>query len=208
LPKRAEQLVPGGEERWAEFRPEEVYAALARMNAPWWIAGGWAVDLFLGYETRKHADIEIAVLRKDQLELRRALAGWDLRIADLGSLEEWEQGVLLPSEKHALWGREPGLRDAWQLEVAFERSDETRWIYRRDERVSLALADFGIRDERGIPYVTPEVVLLYKSKSLRPRDDADLHKILPRLTAARRRWLAVAIGTIDPQHRWLEHLGA
>src|SRR5687767_9133170 len=137
------------------------------MDAPWWIAGGWAVDLFVGQETREHADIEVAVLRKHQLELQRTLADWDLRIADVGSLTVWEHGVRLPPEKHGIWGREPGIRDAWQLEIALERAEGTRWVYRRDERVSLPLALLGMRDERGIPYLAPEVVLLYKSKSPR-----------------------------------------
>jgi hypothetical protein len=177
------------------------------MDAPWWVAGGWAVDLFLGHQTREHADIEIAVLREDQLVLQRTLAGWDLRIADLGSLTEWERGVPLAPDKHGIWGREPGIRDAWQLEIALERSEKDRWIYRRDGRVSLSLADLGMRDERGIPYLTPEVVLLYKSKSPRARDDADLHRVLARLGPTKRGWLASAIGIIDPGHRWLEELG-
>jgi hypothetical protein len=28
-------------------------------NKPWYIAGGWAIDLFLGLVTRSHQDIEI-----------------------------------------------------------------------------------------------------------------------------------------------------
>jgi aminoglycoside-2''-adenylyltransferase len=206
VPEPAGQLVPGGEERWVAFRPEDVHALLGRMDAPWWVAGGWAVDLFLGHQTREHADIEIAVLREDQLVLQRTLAGWDLRIADLGSLTEWGRGVPLPSDKHGIWGREPGLRDAWQLEITLERSERERWIYRRDERVGLSLADLGMRDALGIPYLTPEVVLLYKSKSPRPRDDADLHHVLAHMRVAQRRWLADAIATIDPEHRWLEEL--
>jgi hypothetical protein len=177
------------------------------MVAPWWIAGGWAVDLFVGQETREHADIEIAVLRRDQLDLQQTLAHWDLRIADIGSLTVWEHGVQLPPEKHGIWGRETGLRDAWQLEIALEQSEQERWIYRRDERVSLPLAELGMRDERGIPHLAPEVVLLYKSKSPRARDDADLHRVLPRLVPTKRGWLVSAIGMIDPEHRWLEDLG-
>ncbi|MHA1968943.1 MAG: nucleotidyltransferase domain-containing protein [Candidatus Hodarchaeales archaeon] len=30
-------------------------------NKPWYIAGGWAIDLFLGLVTRSHQDIEITV---------------------------------------------------------------------------------------------------------------------------------------------------
>ena len=40
------------------------------------MAGGWAIDLFLGRETRNHQDIDIAIFREDQFELRRHLANW------------------------------------------------------------------------------------------------------------------------------------
>ncbi|MHA2306939.1 MAG: nucleotidyltransferase domain-containing protein [Candidatus Hodarchaeales archaeon] len=32
-------------------------------NKPWYIAGGWAIDLFLGLVTRSHQDIEIIIFR-------------------------------------------------------------------------------------------------------------------------------------------------
>jgi len=31
----------------------------------WWVAGGWAIDLHLGHQSRAHQDIDIAVLRRD-----------------------------------------------------------------------------------------------------------------------------------------------
>lgn len=45
-------------------------------SRPWFVAGGWAIDLFLDRVTREHSDIEIAVLREDQLALQRHLVGW------------------------------------------------------------------------------------------------------------------------------------
>ena len=40
--------------------------ALAPMNTcqtAWWVAGGWALDLFLGRMTRPHHDVDVAILR-------------------------------------------------------------------------------------------------------------------------------------------------
>jgi len=31
----------------------------------WCVAGGWAIDMFLGKQTRPHEDMEIVVLRRD-----------------------------------------------------------------------------------------------------------------------------------------------
>ena len=49
---------------------------LHSLRRPWFVAGGWAIDLFLGRETRNHQDIDIAIFREDQFELRRHLANW------------------------------------------------------------------------------------------------------------------------------------
>ncbi|MCL4541605.1 MAG: hypothetical protein M1396_04620 [Chloroflexi bacterium] len=43
-----------------------VATLLTDFDRPWFIAGGWAIDLFLGRQTRAHKDVEIAVLRQDQ----------------------------------------------------------------------------------------------------------------------------------------------
>jgi hypothetical protein len=42
---------------------------------PWAIAGGWALDLYFGFETRPHADVDIAILRPDQPKLAAQVAG-------------------------------------------------------------------------------------------------------------------------------------
>ena len=52
---------------------ENVSTLMAKFNKTWFIAGGWAIDLFLGKETREHKDIEIAIFRKDQLNLKTYL---------------------------------------------------------------------------------------------------------------------------------------
>lgn len=33
---------------WDAFRPEEAKRLLATVAAPWYVAAGWAIDLFLG----------------------------------------------------------------------------------------------------------------------------------------------------------------
>ena len=53
------------------------------------IAGGWAIDLFLGRQTRPHHDLDIQILRRDQAALRGLLADWDLHLAGDGRLQPW-----------------------------------------------------------------------------------------------------------------------
>lgn len=56
--------------------PLKVVALLTNFDRPWFVAGGWAIDLYLRRATRDHKDIEIAILRRDQSELRERLNGW------------------------------------------------------------------------------------------------------------------------------------
>jgi hypothetical protein len=44
--------------KWDAWRPEEAAYLLERVEAPWYVAGGWAIDLFLGGQRREHEDLE------------------------------------------------------------------------------------------------------------------------------------------------------
>jgi hypothetical protein len=65
----AEEIPPGGTEvsdpTWDPWRPGEAAQRLARVSVPWYVAGGWALDLFRGEQTREHGDLEIAVPAPD-----------------------------------------------------------------------------------------------------------------------------------------------
>jgi hypothetical protein len=58
----------------------------------------------------------------------------------------------------------------------------------------------------GIPYMRPDVVLLFKAKHAREKDERDFALAAPRLGAERRsnlrRWLAL----VHPGHDWLARL--
>ena len=193
------------EHRWEPLSIEEVKKLLSSVSAPWWVAGGYGLDMFIGHETRKHADIDVSVLRRDQQALREALGKWDVRIAHEGELIPWKRGETLRPEHHGVWARETET-GPWRLEVLFEESDGNRWAYRRNDRIGLNVADLGRRDTNDMPFLRPEVNLLYKSKEPRPLDETDFLYALPRLDVAQKGWLSGALYTTDPTHRWLERL--
>jgi len=192
--------------RWEPLSLEEVKRLLGPVAAPWWIAGGHALDMFLGHETRQHRDIDVAILRRDQKAFLDALRKWDVQIAHDGELIPLKPGeAITKPEHHELWARETP-DGPWRLELLLEESDGTRWSYRRNDRVGLNVADLGRRDAYGIQFIRPEVMLLYKSKSPRPVDETDFLYALPRLDVAQRGWLAGALFMVDTKHRWLERL--
>lgn len=194
------------EHRWEPLPLEEVKRLLSSVAAPWWIAGGHALDMFLGHETRKHATMDVAILRRDQQKFLEALRKWDVQIAHDGELIPLKAGETVSEPAHhQLWARET--KDGpWRMEVFLEQSDGKRWAYRRNDHIGLGVADLGRRDSYGIQFIRPEVMLLYKSKSPRPVDETDFLYALPRLDAAQKGWLSGALYTVDPMNRWLARL--
>jgi hypothetical protein len=191
--------------RWEPLTAQQVAELMRGFDAPWWIAGGWALDLYLGRQTRAHNDIEVAVFRDDEAKLRRHLRAWEHFTAEGGTLTPVADDEPLPAAAHELWSRERG-RDAWQLEILVEEREGDRWTYRRDPRIGLRAKDLGRFSNDGIPYIRPDVQLLYKSKDPRPVDESDLLAALPRLDTYQRATLAAWIGATNASHRWLDRL--
>ena len=66
------------ENNWEPLQPEEVSELFKSLDIKWWIAGGWAIDLFLGKKSRDHLDIDVLIFRKDQMIIHKHLKGWEL----------------------------------------------------------------------------------------------------------------------------------
>jgi len=188
------------------FQIEEPLAAarelLTASDIPWAVAGGWALDLFLGRETRDHADLDLAVWRADQHKLQSAAApDWELQVAEDGALRPWTAGEWLSPPIHEIHARR--VRHAGgSLELLLNERDETAWIYRRDPEIRREL-NCAILTRDGIPLLAPEIVLLYKSKTPRLTDQADFRVALPALTTEQRDWLRRAIMRSNADHPWL-----
>jgi aminoglycoside-2''-adenylyltransferase len=178
---------------------------LRRCPTAWAVAGGWAIDLFVGRRTRDHADLDIAVWRNDQHLLRACLeTEWQLDVAENHQLRPWRVGeaLRLPLfEIHASSRRDP----EQHLELLLNDRDAHSWIFRRDPRITYPLARTFLTSD-GVHFLAPELVLLYKSKAPRATDHADFNSALPLLPEASRSWLHDAIETTDPTHIWLDAL--
>lgn len=206
----AHDPAPYGE--WRPWRPQEVARLFASYAAPWWISGGWAIDLFLGTATRAHDDIDVQFLRADQAAVRVMLRGWDVQEAGHPTtpaedwpFHEWQPDAPLTPEIHDIWCR-PTADAPWALQLMVADHTDTDWICRRDPRIRRPLATVGLRTPDGIPYLAPEIQLLYKAKGLRPKDEADFAQTLPFLDEERRRWLTAALLLAHPGHPWLTPL--
>ena len=91
---------------WRPLSVPEVVAVFQGLTAPWWVAGGRAIDLAAGRTTRLHADTDVLVLRRDLGAVCDHLRGWDFHAADPpGTLRPWPAGEPLPDHVHDVWCR-------------------------------------------------------------------------------------------------------
>jgi hypothetical protein len=189
---------------------QSITALMARFPAPWAFCGGWAIDLFVGTTTRTHKDVDIAILRRDQLALQRYLlaAGWAMQIAHEGAFEPWPENQYLALPRHGIWCRNPRCNPDF-LEVLLNEADGETFRFRRDQSLTRDLERTFLRTPDDLPYLASEIVLLYKSKdTTRPDTNADFAAALPRLSAEQRVWLAFALERMSPGHPWLRRLSS
>lgn len=186
-------------------------------DGSWAVSSGWALDLHLGEPTRYHDDVDIEVDVSRQSDVQKMLhgGGWRLdQVVDEGRYAPWASGERLREGTHQAHAR----KDAQFIDILFAPRTGGHWLYRRDPRVSLpislAVRRATLPDGSVIPYLAPEAVLLFKSRSSgggaergpRPKDAADFHRVLPTLEAGSRQWLASALRTVHGEHAWLGSL--
>ncbi|ARI78874.1 nucleotidyltransferase domain-containing protein [Halobacillus mangrovi] len=169
----------------------------------WMIAGGWAIDLHIGEETRDHNDLEVAIFRDEQPYLQDLLKGWEVQVVSNGQLVAWDFEKSLEPPLHEIhasfFGKEA-------VEFLLNERRHGKWRFRRDTKISFPLSSMNLQSEYGIPYLNPEIVLLYKAKQTQEKDHQDFHYVFPFLNEHQKEWLKQALMHHQPEHQWLEKL--
>lgn len=193
-------------ERWLPLSVNEVVDLFAGAPFQWCLAGGYAIELFLGQAIRPHSDIDITVYRDEQLKLQDWLTGWQLYAADpAGTLRKWREGESLIFGVHDIWGHQTGA-EAWQLQIMLTEIDGNEWFSRRSPFIRGHRDDLMIA-HKGIPCIRPEIQLLYKAKNRRSKDEQDFQACLPLLSSEAKHWLKHHLILIYPEgHDWLAFL--
>ena len=103
--------------KWDPWRPEEAARLLDGVDAPWYVAGGWAIDLFLGGERRDHEDLEIAVPNTRFDVVVEALPDFEFFVITAPSeAVPLEDALDRLEQTHQTWVREPA-GGSWKLDV-------------------------------------------------------------------------------------------
>jgi hypothetical protein len=188
---------------WSPWTPQETARVLSGWDRPWWIVGGWAIDAFTGTD-RRHEDIDVGILRAHVPDLLAHLGTtWHCWAAGSGALRPLTgDDSELPEWADQCWVR----RHAWSPWVAdFITAPDVdgAWVFRRDTSIVLPLEQVTWkRDE--MAYQKPELVLAFKAKLARDKDDADLERTWPLLDEETRTWLRSTVERLHPGHHWLE----
>lgn len=185
--------------------PLKVATIMRDFKPPWFVAGGWAIDLYIGKVTRPHSDIEITIFRKDQLTLHNYLKGWRLQKVIHGKLSLWHKGEFLELPIHEIHCFNAAFNPR-QVEVLLNETDGNEWVYRRNEQVRMPLTKYHLESKEGVKYLCPEVVLLYKSKNPTAKDEQDFAQVIKYMDEERRRWLTDSIAICDVGYAWLDRL--
>ena len=188
---------------------EEVGHILKKANRPFWLAGGYSLDLLLGKKTREHEDLDFVVRRSDQLFFQEVLAGWDLQAADppgTATLFPWIIGHYYELPVHNIWCRK-NESSHWELELLFSEFEGDEWVYRRNKTIRGPMNSYEWEAENGMKVLAPEIQLLYKSRSKRPKDFQDLQNCLPVLKTEQKDrlnyWISIDSGS---DHPWLKYM--
>lgn len=170
---------------------------------PWWVVGGWALELANGVP-RPHHDLDVSVPRSALGALASTLSSYHLWAAQTGSLTPLARFDELPADHEQLWLR----RDAqspWLLDLLLQPIIAEDWVYKKDARVRVPLSR-AVVSTGGVPHLAPEIALLHKAHLCRPQDDADLAATLPVLDAAARKWLRDTVRLALPTSPWVDKL--
>ena len=190
---------------WRSAHPSEGARWFSQLSVPWWVAGGWALDLFAGNQSRPHGDLDIGVLRRDVAEVLAMLSSWEIVEAKGGVLSPLRAGATPRLDVNSLWCRTKGMA-RWMLELMLDESADDCWVFRRHPDIRRELSRAVQRSSEGLPYLAPEIQLLYKAKAIRGCDRADFDYVAPLLDQSARNWLRNALIKSEPGHEWIARL--
>ena len=191
--------------------------------------GGWAIDLFIGAETRKHGDIDILVYwpERDTIIQHMQSLGFQVyemigggkahHITDIHNqikckrnifccTQDCELVCLSPTDEADIYFvnfKHIGQTKLNFVEFLFNDKDDTDLLYARNSAVKQALSD-AILYNGSLPYLSPEMCLLYKSTDTeREGYQSDYDNAMANMNQRQRRWLDDALTIMYPEgHKW------
>ena len=179
----------------------------------WWFGGGWAIDLWLGQQSRDHEDIEICVWRDDQRAVHDYCAEWQFYTSVSGEWAAMADGEMLAFPRFMLHLRrtpDTVVADAAMpptFEYLLNDMADGQWQFQPESDVRAPLEQVVVSSPFGFRVTAPEIVLLHKAwHAHRAKDDHDFARVRDRLGSERQMWLAAHLMRFRPGDPWLAQL--
>lgn len=189
---------------WEPLRVDEVAELLTEAPFRWWISGGHALELHVGRSWRQHDDLDVGICRGQAPAVYAWLREWDLYVAAAGELSSWNGHPLrIDMDENNVWVRRSS-QQPWAFDLTVNECTGDVWVYRRDLSLVRRWDDAVLEAPSGIPYLAPELQLLFKSKHPRPKDHDDARRVIPAMKHERSVWLSEHL---DPDHPWQDIVG-
>ncbi|PEZ03749.1 hypothetical protein CN326_17905 [Bacillus sp. AFS018417] len=171
---------------------------------PWFIAGGWAIDLGIGVVTRTHEDIDICIFREHAEEVFTYFSDWDIYVAIPGegrvdpclNLED----IALPRYGLHLY------KEQDFIEILLTDKENDKVLFRKNKTIWMDYKHFVHEDALGRKFIAPEWQLLFKAKEGRIKDEQDFKAYIPYMNEQQKLWLTSALKEQFPSSAWIKEL--
>lgn len=203
---------------------------MSNAQIPWAVCGGYALDLFLNREIRTHSDIDICVFESDrykvlQYMLRNGRHVYEFRgqgkIHPLDATSAYEVGRNLmcinghcelvkfyPCEDNGLLYHEflhTGINKFNYLEFLFNTTRENNFVFDKKLKIERDISK-AILFNCEIPYLAPEIVLLFKSfRSDKSDYQYDFEQTYLHMSDEQKIWFSQNLDKLYPNgHIWIK----
>jgi hypothetical protein len=191
---------------WTPMEPSEFAEELRGFDRPWWVVGGWAIEAATGFR-REHEDLDVSILACDVPAFVEFVRGrWHVWNNVGGVLHPLgDRWSTVDDAASQLWLRADA-SSPWAVDMPLTPDADGKWTHKFLADHVASLDDVTWQAKDGIRYLRPEIVLTYKARLRRPKDEPDFQATLPVLTADRRAWMREALQSLVPEHHWLEQI--
>jgi hypothetical protein len=198
-------MIPLDENAWDAWSPHELGQHLREATLPWYVAGGWALDVWHDKQTREHEDLEFVVNRNDVDHFRTILDKLDFFAVKDGEIEHLPPSAQMPNDVWQLWGGDMR-QGCWRVDLMIEQGTPDLWVYKRDQTINMERSEAVRVSKSGIPYLAPMNVILFKAKHCRKKDRSDFELCLPKFSAEEKEQLIAWLNELHPGHEWIANL--
>ena len=208
---------------------EELRSFMSESHFHWAVCGGFALDLFLDRNIRTHGDMDICVLEENRETMKAYVLNKGWRVYEFrgqGKVRPLEHGIdsdtgrnlmcvndgcdlvkFYPCEEAGMLYHQffhTGMKQFHYLELLFNSVCDGYLILNRKSGLRRELSKaFLLRN--GIPYLAPEIALLYKASDFQnPAYQLDFKETFPYLNDEQRDWFLSGMKLLFPDgHTWI-----